>query len=108
MFGFGRHATAAPELRCSFCNKSQRFVQRLIAGPHVYICDECVDICLDILQRASEEAPEPAPAPLIAAAHACSLCHIPVAATESLPIGERGLLCPGCVSAIQASFEERN
>jgi len=36
-------------LRCSFCNKSQREVRKLIAGPSVYICDECVDICLDII-----------------------------------------------------------
>jgi ATP-dependent Clp protease ATP-binding subunit ClpX len=36
-------------LRCSFCNKSQREVRKLIAGPNVYICDECVDICLDII-----------------------------------------------------------
>ena len=36
-------------LRCSFCNKSQREVKKLIAGPAVFICDECVDICLDII-----------------------------------------------------------
>src|SRR5678809_1141548 len=44
-------------LRCSFCNKSQRDVRKLIAGPTVYICDECVDICLDIIaeERESEE-----------------------------------------------------
>ena len=36
-------------LRCSFCNKPQREVRKLIAGPNVYICDECVDICLDII-----------------------------------------------------------
>ncbi len=36
-------------LRCSFCNKSQREVRKLIAGPTVFICDECVDICLDII-----------------------------------------------------------
>ncbi len=36
-------------LRCSFCNKSQREVEKLIAGPTVFICDECVDICLDII-----------------------------------------------------------
>ncbi len=36
-------------LRCSFCNKSQREVRKLIAGPNVYICDECVDVCLDII-----------------------------------------------------------
>ena len=44
-------------LKCSFCNKSQRDVRKLIAGPTVYICDECVDICLDIIaeEKESEE-----------------------------------------------------
>ena len=38
-------------LKCSFCHKSQRDVRKLIAGPTVYICDECVNICLDIIQE---------------------------------------------------------
>src|SRR6185369_7439500 len=41
-------------LRCSFCNKNQRDVRKLIAGPTVYICDECVDICLDIIAEERE------------------------------------------------------
>ncbi len=41
-------------LRCSFCNKSQREVKKLIAGPTVFICDECVDICLDIIAEEKE------------------------------------------------------
>ena len=41
-------------LRCSFCNKNQRDVKKLIAGPTVYICDECVDICLDIIAEEKE------------------------------------------------------
>jgi ATP-dependent Clp protease ATP-binding subunit ClpX len=47
-------------LKCSFCNKSQRDVRKLIAGPTVYICDECVDICLDIIaeEREAEEQGE--------------------------------------------------
>ena len=36
-------------LRCSFCNRSQNDVRKLIAGPHVFICDECVDVCVGIL-----------------------------------------------------------
>jgi ATP-dependent Clp protease ATP-binding subunit ClpX len=43
-------------LRCSFCNKNQRDVKKLIAGPTVYICDECVDICLDIIHEERETA----------------------------------------------------
>jgi ATP-dependent Clp protease ATP-binding subunit ClpX len=41
----------APELRCSFCGKGQDEVQRLIAGPDVYICDECVHLCTDIMTQ---------------------------------------------------------
>jgi ATP-dependent Clp protease ATP-binding subunit ClpX len=37
------------KLRCSFCGKSQDEVKRLIAGPTVYICDECIDLCNDIM-----------------------------------------------------------
>lgn len=40
-----------PELHCSFCGKSQEEVQRLIAGPDVYICDECVNLCNDIIAQ---------------------------------------------------------
>jgi len=49
------------DLRCSFCNKSQKAVKKLIAGPTVYICDECVDICLDII--AEDEGHEAPPRP---------------------------------------------
>ena len=36
--------------RCSFCGKSQNMVERLVAGPNVYICNECIDLCNDILK----------------------------------------------------------
>ncbi|MCA1985262.1 MAG: ATP-dependent Clp protease ATP-binding subunit ClpX [Desulfovibrio sp.] len=42
-----------PELHCSFCSKSQDEVQRLIAGPDVYICDECVALCNEIIAQES-------------------------------------------------------
>jgi ATP-dependent Clp protease ATP-binding subunit ClpX len=38
-------------LRCSFCSKSQSEVRKLIAGPNVYICDECIEICTDIIDE---------------------------------------------------------
>ncbi|MEC5207686.1 MULTISPECIES: ATP-dependent Clp protease ATP-binding subunit ClpX [Vogesella] len=41
-------------LYCSFCGKSQHEVQRLIAGPQVYICNECVDLCGDIIREETE------------------------------------------------------
>ncbi len=42
------------ELRCSFCGKSQSEVKKLIAGPTVYICDECVELCNDIIAEEYE------------------------------------------------------
>ena len=48
------------EIRCSFCNKTQDQVRKLIAGPGgVYICDECVDICADIIEEEFEDENEP-------------------------------------------------
>jgi ATP-dependent Clp protease ATP-binding subunit ClpX len=37
------------KIRCSFCGKSEDQVQRLISGPNVYICNECIDLCSDLL-----------------------------------------------------------
>ncbi len=47
-------------LVCSFCNRSQEEVRKLIAGPSVYICDECIDLCNDII---AEEVDTDSPAP---------------------------------------------
>jgi hypothetical protein len=44
----------APLLRCSFCGKSQDEICKLIAGPSVFICDECIDLCNDIIAEAYE------------------------------------------------------
>ncbi|HWB37318.1 MAG TPA: ClpX C4-type zinc finger protein, partial [Rugosimonospora sp.] len=38
-------------LKCSFCGKSQKQVKKLIAGPGVYICDECIDLCNEIIEE---------------------------------------------------------
>ena len=45
-------------LYCSFCGKSQNEVRKLIAGPSVFICDECVDLCNDIIQEELEDSHE--------------------------------------------------
>jgi len=47
-------------LRCSFCGKSQNEVKKLIAGPTVYICNECVDLCRDILEGDVRHIGQPA------------------------------------------------
>jgi ATP-dependent Clp protease ATP-binding subunit ClpX len=54
-------------VKCSFCGKSQKQVKKLIAGPGVYICDECIELCNDIIaeeladttELSFEELPKP-------------------------------------------------
>ena len=47
----GRPTDSNEQLLCSFCGKSQRQVKKLIAGPGVYICDECIDLCNEIIDE---------------------------------------------------------
>jgi len=50
--------TATKLLNCSFCGKNQKQVKKLIAGPNVYICDECVDLCNEIIEKELAEGSE--------------------------------------------------
>jgi len=54
------NTTNSPEkvLYCSFCGKSQHEVKKLIAGPSVFICDECIDLCTDIIQEEIAKLPK--------------------------------------------------
>lgn len=82
-----------PELRCSFCNKTQNDVRSMIAGPPgIYICDACVDVCQDIL--AAKGGP-------------CALCGVAVEREDALTIGPRGLLCVTCTGMVEAAIAER-
>ncbi|HKQ76562.1 MAG TPA: ATP-dependent Clp protease ATP-binding subunit ClpX [Blastocatellia bacterium] len=51
-------------LRCSFCGKSQNEVRKLIAGPTVYICNECIDICIEIISDDAQQEAAAARPPL--------------------------------------------
>jgi len=57
---FRRRAASARKftatLRCSFCGNPQRKVDKLIAGPGVYICNECVDLCVEIIAQERPKA----------------------------------------------------
>ncbi|MGO2669052.1 MAG: ClpX C4-type zinc finger protein, partial [Microbacterium gubbeenense] len=60
-----RIGESADLFKCSFCGKSQKQVQQLIAGPGVYICDECVELCNEIIEeRMAEQTPDGAVADL--------------------------------------------
>ncbi len=52
MFKFGDEKG---QLKCSFCGKSQEQVKKLVAGPGVYICDECIELCNEIIEEELHE-----------------------------------------------------
>ena len=56
-----KYGNSFGNLTCSFCGKSQREVKKLIAGPSVYICDECIDLCNDIIREEGQKAGVAAP-----------------------------------------------
>jgi ATP-dependent Clp protease ATP-binding subunit ClpX len=56
-----RKAASEKLLYCSFCGKSQHEVKKLIAGPSVFICDECIELCNDIVR---DELPKKAARPV--------------------------------------------
>jgi hypothetical protein len=99
-----------PLLRCSFCNKDQNDVRKLIAGKSVCICDECVAVCVEIINddpKMTGEAFEPPrlePYTDWTARVKCALCGMPIPAAHALVIQERGPLCVGCVGEIEAAI----
>ena len=55
MAGDGKDEESGKLLYCSFCGKNQHEVRKLIAGPSVFICDECVELCNDIIREEVSE-----------------------------------------------------
>lgn len=118
MFGKKKHSDNL--LHCSFCDKSQRDVKKLIAGPNVQICDECVDICWDVI---SEDTKDAAPHVVVEDGRIppvgrgwsppgvvllCALCRCSTPPEHSLFVRNRGVICTGCIGAVQAAIAERD
>ena len=130
MFGIPREKRADSKheaaARCGFCNRGHAEASKLIAGPTVMICDDCVRTCVDILaarasdstengeafqeQQARLEArrlnaggsAEAVPEEMIPLWHVrCGLCRQIVATDATFSIDGRGLLCEDCVVAVQ-------
>ena len=115
--------TPRSELRCSFCNKHQNDVRKLIAGPGVYICDKCIALCDDIVAEEFEEREEahrkeeagwgaslpgsPSRAePRVSPTALCRLCGLPTPIHNVIAVPDRGFLCLVCLAAIRAVSEQ--
>ena len=98
-------------LRCSFCGKSQNDVRKLIAGPTVYICEQCIDLCNDILAEEREEQLKPVAEERHHSSTGqtgvaiCRFCGLPVPMDFVVMILDRGYLCFACLDAIRAASE---
>jgi len=96
---------------CSFCGKSQDEVRKLIAGPTVYICDECIDLCNDIIaEEVEEEAQLEGAVSPVASLNAptwCGVCHLPKSAEAIVAVSELGFfVCRRCIDVIRAATDE--
>jgi len=88
-----------PPVVCSFCGKTQDEVRKLIAGPSVYICDECIDLCNDII--AEEIAQEQTDPP------ECWICKGVDKGRELINVPRGVSLCRDCFHAMRTLRNKR-
>jgi ClpX C4-type zinc finger protein len=101
-------------LACSFCGKTQDEVRKLIAGPTVFICDECIDLCNDIIAAECEQeeanaqtgADREGRTSILATNVSCSVCRLPKAAPDVLTVAEGRFVCRVCARAILIALED--
>src|SRR5438093_680596 len=104
-------AASSAAVQCSFCGKNQDEVRKLIAGPYVYICDECIDLCNEILEQECEAEGGAGDPPMqsesLTAASACVLCRLPKSIEELVPLPELGFICRTCVDTIRIAADQQ-
>ena len=96
-------------LSCTFCGKNQNEVRKLIAGPSVHICDECVHVCDEILTKENVDGAEKdlktAPSPT--EERLCGICMEPRETDELIFLPHAAYMCAGCLEEIQIVRDKR-
>ena len=85
-------------LRCSFCNKSQRYVRKLITGPAVQICDECVAICVETIE---EDIVNARIARSGKRSSGCVVCNNETQPDGQIDLGVWGWACQRCAEEVR-------
>ena len=98
-------------LRCSFCGKDQYQLRKLVAGPNVHICTDCVEVCVDIMADDTGASGDASDAEgrvvgSIVVAR-CSLCRTPTPAAELTTVDTRGALCGSCLAVVESVLRNR-
>ena len=92
-------------LYCSFCGKSQHEVRKLIAGPSVFVCDECVELCKNIVAQEvdpGEKAKTKAAKAKARESRLCGVCMEPRETDELIFLPHAAYMCAGCLEELQA------
>jgi len=95
---------------CSFCGKNQREVRKLIAGPSMHICDQCVELCKNILaeEAGDAEGSETKSGRADAKKNGlCGICMEEREIDELIFLPHAAYMCAGCLEDIQAVRDER-
>ncbi|HVO95875.1 MAG TPA: ClpX C4-type zinc finger protein [Terriglobales bacterium] len=95
---------------CSFCGKDQSEILKLITGPSVHICNECVVLCADILKKEHFDESEKTPGDARADASAerlCGICMEPRETDELIFLPHAAYMCAGCLEDIQTVRDKR-
>jgi ATP-dependent protease Clp ATPase subunit len=92
------------DFHCSFCGKRRREVIKLISGPRIFICNECVVLCRDILDKV-QKAGKQDDGPKARGLH-CSFCGKPQEEVRALIAGPTVYICDACVLLCEEIIEE--
>jgi len=101
-------------LRCSFCGKDQYQLRKLVSGPNVSICQDCVEVCIDIMadERGGSGAKGASESPVVGSivVARCSLCRAPTPAADLTTVDTRGAVCERASASSRAccAREHRN
>jgi ClpX C4-type zinc finger protein len=87
---------------CSFCGKSQNEVRKIIAGPAVHICNECVDLCDEILTKENVNEADGAMKSDSTNERLCGICMQPRESDELIFLPHAAYMCAGCLEELQA------
>jgi Pyruvate/2-oxoacid:ferredoxin oxidoreductase delta subunit len=92
-------ADESKTVTCSFCGKNQQEVRKVIAGPSVHICNECVNLCDEILVK--ENVKETESAVPSTEERLCGICMEPRETDELIFLPHAAYMCAGCLEDIQ-------
>ncbi len=87
---------------CSFCSKDQKEVRKIVAGPNVHICNECIDLCGAILARENLEETGQSMKSDSTGERLCGICMQPRETDELIFLPHAAYMCAGCLEELQA------